>query len=391
MTEAGNEPQPFTVDIPQERIAAILERVESYPWADIKPLAGWTGGTNVSVMRELADYWITAYDWRKTEADLNRFPQFMAHVEGRPVHFMHIRGSAPRPRPLLLLHGWPGSILEFLDVIERLAWPERFGGNMADGFDIVVPSIPGFGFSQAADKPVGPRKVAEIFATLMVDILGYESFIAQGGDWGSAISAWLAHDHPHHCRAIHLNMALALRGDVPFATDKEKAYLERRGRVMAQEGAYALLQGTKPQSLAFAMVDSPIGVAAWILEKFAAWTDIPRPDGEPDILGSLGPEPALSHIMYYLVTGSFQTSTWIYRGRMDEGTVHLPDNSFIDLPTGIAAFPDPVFRFPPRSLVEQSYNVVRWTDMPKGGHFAALEAPADFSSEITAFARQIEF
>lgn len=381
-------PQPFKMAVPNETVSSILTNVAGYPWQKIAPLEGWSAGTNVVFLRQLAEYWTSEFDWRRVEARLNEFPQYLVQIGDRQIHFIHLRGSARRP--LLLLHGWPGSILEFLDAAERLAWPERFGGDPRDGFDVVIPSLPGFGLSQAMATPAGPRQIAGTVRALMSDVLGYRQFIAQGGDWGSAIAAWLAHDHPEHCRAIHLNMALALRGDLAFETPSEREYAERRGRISAQEGAYALLQGTKPQTLAFAMVDNPIGVAAWITEKFASWTDSPRRDGDPDLMRGLGLDALLGDIMFYLVTNSFQTATWIYKGRMVEKSVNLPDGTFIGVPTGVAAFPDPVFRFPPRSLVEQCYNVICWTDMPKGGHFAALEVPIDFSSELVAFARLLD-
>jgi pimeloyl-ACP methyl ester carboxylesterase len=378
---------PFKVSVKDETLAHIQNRVRTFPWERLRDAGGWSAGTGVASLRRLADRWTTGFSWRTVEERLNSFPQFRVDLDGLALHFLHIRGSARRA--LLLIHGWPGSCLEFLDVLEPLANPERFGGDPADGFDLIVPSLPGFAFSSAPVAPMGPRAIARLFDSLMTEVLGYSRYIAQGGDWGSAISGWLACDFPTACAGIHLNMALVQRRELAFRTDAEQSYAARRARVREAEGAYAHLQSTRPQTLSFAMVDNPVGVAAWILEKFAAWSDIPRPSTEPDIGAAFDDDRLLANIMTYVIDDRFQTSTWIYKGRIDERSETFPADSFISVPTGIAAFPDPVFAMPPRSLVEQTYNVVHWTDMAKGGHFAAMEAPRAFAEDIRLFARTI--
>lgn len=378
---------PFRVAVPDETLDRIRDQVRLYPWNRLRDAGAWQAGTGIAELRRLAEYWTDGFDWRKVEAKLNGFPQYRAEIDGLAVHFLHVRGSARRP--LLLTHGWPGSCLEFLDVIERLADPGKFGGDPADGFDLIIPSIPGFGFSDAPAAPMGPRAVARLFHTLMTDMLGYERFIAQGGDWGSAISAWIAHDFPDSCSGLHLNMALVQRADLVFASEAEQAYAARRARIRETESGYALLHSTRPQTLGFAMLDNPIGIAAWILEKFGRWCDVPWVDGAPDIAAVIDDDHLLANIMTYVLDDRFQTSTWIYKGRMDERSEAFPPGTVISVPTGVAAFPDPVFAMPPRSLIAQSYTVVHWTEVPKGGHFAAMENPEAFVADIRAFARTV--
>jgi pimeloyl-ACP methyl ester carboxylesterase len=378
---------PFKVDVPDETLVRIDNQVRGFPWERLRDAGGWSAGTSIASLRRLAERWTTGFNWRDAEARLNSFPQFRVDINGVGLHFIHIRGSTRRA--LMLIHGWPGSCLEFLDVIDPLAHPDRFGGDSADGFDLIIPSLPGFAFSDAPLAPMGPRAIAGLFNSLMTDVLGYSGYIAQGGDWGSAISGWLAHDFPAACTGIHLNMALVQRPDLEFSTDAERAYAARRARVRETESAYAHLQSTRPQTLSFAMLDNPVGIAAWILEKFAAWSDIPRSNGEPDIAAAFDDDRLLSNIMTYVLNDRFQTSTWIYKGRLDERSETFPAATFINVPTGIAAFPDPVFAMPPRSLVEQSYRIIHWTDMAKGGHFAAMEAPQAFTTDVQAFARKL--
>lgn len=375
---------PFRVAVEASVIDEVLDTVRAYRWERLADAGGWSAGTSVSALRALCQTWTEDFDWRAVEARVNGLPNFHAEIAGRRLHFLHVKGSAPRA--LLLTHGWPGSFLEFLDVIEPLAHPERFGGDPADGFDVIVPSLPGYAFSDAPAAPMGPRAVAKTLHHLMTEVLGYRRFIAQGGDWGSAISGWMAHDFPAACAGVHLNMALVQRAGLAAETDAERAYVARREQTRERESAYAHLQATRPQTLAFAMVDNPVGVAGWMLEKFAAWSDIPRADGAPAMPPALR-DKALANIMLYAVTNSFQTSTWIYKGRIDEGGVSFAADAFIETPTGIAAFPDPVFRMPPRSMVARSYNVVHWSDMDAGGHFAAMEAPSAFAADVRAFAR----
>lgn len=379
--------RPFQIAVDDKTLAGIRDRVRAYDWDALPDAGHWHSGASIAYLRDFTRYWLDEYDWRQSEAALNAFPQFKATIDGLDIHFIHVRGSAPVPRALIISHGWPGSVAEFLDIIEPLAHPERFGGEAADGFDVIAPSLPGYGFSDRPARPIGPRVVAGLFHKLMTQVLGYERYLAQGGDWGSAVSAWLGHDHAPACAAVHLNMALTRAEGAKAETPEEKAFEQRMKFSLMLEGAYFQLQATKPQTLAFAMMDSPVGVAAWILEKFAAWSDLPRDgDGTPDLSAHYTRERLLTNIMIYLVTKSFATSTWMYRGMAEQSPRGLP--APVTVPVGIAAFPDPCFPPPPRSLAQKSYNITRWTEMPRGGHFAAMEEPALLVDDIRAFARE---
>jgi pimeloyl-ACP methyl ester carboxylesterase len=375
----------FHIDVPAAVIDRILRRVTDYDWSNVPDAGGWSAGAGIAEMRRLGSYWVEQFQWRAAEAQLNRFPHFMTTCSGQRLHFVHVRGSAPRA--LLLTHGWPGSFFEFLELIEPLAFPGRFGGDASQGFDVIVPSLPGYGFSGPPLRPIGPRAIAKLFHELVTGPLGYTSFIAQGGDIGSMVSAWIAHDYPEACRGLHLNMVVTHAMGAAPETDEERAYFANFRAIRERESGYSHLQSTRPQTLAYAMADNPVGVAAWILEKFAAWSDIPRPGGIPDLAAAYSEDQLLTNIMIYLVTESFATSTWLYKGRLDEDSALLP--APVKVPAAIAAFPDPVFAMPPRSLVEKSYSVARYTSMAHGGHFAALEAPEALIGDIRAFAAQL--
>jgi pimeloyl-ACP methyl ester carboxylesterase len=379
---------PFEIAIDDAVLADIVERVRRYPWDTLPDAGAWSAGTDIGFLRHLTQYWLEQYDWRAQEVRLNRFPQFHAVVEGLPIHFIHVKGSGSRPLPLLISHGWPGSVFEFDEVIEPLAHPERFGGKAEDGFDVIVPSLPGYGFSARPPYPIGPRTTARLFNTLMTEALGYESYVAQGGDWGSIVTGWLGYRHAPACKAIHLNMIGLRSPEMAPQTEAEKDWDAKYQAVFRAEGAYLQLQATKPQSLAFAMMDSPVGVAAWIVEKFAAWSHLPHgPDGSPALGVRYSEDQLLTNIMLYLVTRSFATSTWMYRGFFAEQPFQMTAGTRVSVPTGVAAFQDPVYGPPPRSLVERGYDVVHWTDMPRGGHFAAMEEPDLFVEDLRKFAR----
>lgn len=381
--------EPFRVAVPDAVLDRILARVRDFPWEGLADAGGWSCGTDLGTLRDLCARWTGGYDWRAEEARLNRLPQCRVAVEGEALHAVHLPGVGPAPMPLLLTHGWPGSFDEFAEVVGPLADPGRFGGDPADAFHVVAPSLPGYAFSDRPARPLGPRAIAGRLRGLM-EALGHPRFLAQGGDWGAHVSGWLGHDHPEACLGLHLNMVLLQAADAGPASPDAEAHAAARRETQEREGGYAHQQATRPQTLGLAMVDNPVGVAAWILEKFAAWSDLPRgPDGAPDLWARHDRDRMLTGIMLYLVTGAFPTSTWIYRGRADEGSGQLPAGGRVRVPTGIAAFPDPVFAPPPREQAALSYDVVRWTAMPRGGHFAALEAPDLFVAELRAFARML--
>lgn len=380
--------QRFTINISDARLAWIQDRVKAFSWDDFPDAGGWSAGMAKPVLRAFADRWTGGYDWRAEEQKLNAWPHFMAEIEGVPIHFIHVRSASASGRPpLLLLHGWPGSFAEFLDAAARLASPELFGGSAADGFDLVIPSLPGYGFSGLPAAPIGTRDVARMMHQLMTGVLKYDRYIAQGGDWGSTIAGWIAHDHGDACVGLHLNMVVMGHAGLTWDSDQERAHRKAQAVYREVDGGYAHIQRTRPQTLGFALHDSPLGTAAWILEKFAAWSDIPRPDGKPDLQAVYSTDHLLTNVMLYVATGAITGSTWLYLGNTYGGS--FPLERPVSVPTAVAAFPDPVFAPPPRSLAEKSYRVVRWTDMPRGGHFAAMEQPELFADDVRAFALEI--
>ena len=378
--------QPFEIDIPDATLDRLQNRIINFPWDTMPRLSGWEHGTNIDYMQELCRYWIDDYDWRKHEATLNDYANYIANVDGIDLHFIFEKGSGASPTPLLISHGWPGSVAEFTEIIEPLAHPERFGGDAEDSFDVIAPSLPGFGFSGKPPYPYGPRKMAEVFNTLMTDVLGYKNYIAQGGDWGGAISSWLGFDHAPVCRAIHINILTMRHPDGP-QTDEEIAWAQQFDIDQIMQQGYRTQQATKPQTLSYAMMDSPVGVAAWIIEKFNAWSDTVG----DDIESAHTKDELLTNIMIYLVTETFGTASWIYFGRREEGgRVLSPEGRRVEVPTGCALFPAEMLAWAPRSYVERIYNVTHWTEMPRGGHFGAMEAPDLLAEDIRAFNRSLK-
>jgi len=377
--------RPFQIEVPVETLELIRRQVASYAWHEMPDDGGWAYGANLEYMKELCAYWLNEFDWRVQEAAINRFTHFIAPVDGIDLHFMHEKGSGPAPMPLIISHGWPGSIVEFLKIIEPLAHPERFGGSSEDAFDVIAPSLPGFGFSGRPPRPIGPRKIARLFDTLMTDVLEYPSYLAQGGDWGGAISSWLGFEHAPACRAIHINIFTMRPPNGPQSREEE-AWATQFKRDQLMEDGYRTQQATKPQTLSYAMMDSPVGVAAWIIEKFNSWSDTVG----DNIESVYTKDELLTNIMVYLVTKSFNTASWIYYGRREEGgRVLSPDGQRVEVPTAAALFPAELLSWPPRSYAERVYNITRWTEMPRGGHFAALEQPTLLIDDIRAFARTL--
>ena len=377
--------KPFKVEIPEENLKSIYSKVQNYQWHEMPSDGGWEYGTNLDYMKEFTEYWTSKFDWRKTEKKINKFKNFKININEIDIHFIHEKGSGSNPKPLLLSHGWPGSIVEFLHIIDQLAHPEKFGGKEEDAFDVIVPSLPGFGFSARPLRPIGPRKIASIFNSLMTTVLGYKKYIAQGGDFGGTIATWLAYDFSKFLLGIHINILITRHPDGP-QTKEEKEWQERFRKEQRIEDGYRTQQATKPQTLSYAMIDSPVGVAAWIIEKMRGWSDIKNGDIESvyskDIL--------LSNIMIYLVTKTFNTASWIYYGRREEGGRSLPKEHLpLKVPTAAALFPKEYLEWAPRSYVERIYNIKQWTEMPKGGHFAALEQPDLLIKDIKNFARTL--
>lgn len=377
--------RPFKVAVSDRTLADIRRRVESFPWHEMPDDGGWAYGTNLDYMKELCAYWLEDFDWRKQEAAINRFSHFIAPVDGIDLHFLYEKGSGPDPMPLILSHGWPGGVVEFLEIVEPLAHPERFGGRIEDAFDVIAPSLPGFGYSSRPPRPYGPRRMAEVLNGLMTDVLGYRGYLAQGGDWGGAISSWLGFDHAPACQAIHINILTMRHADGPV-TDEERAWAASFEHDQIMENGYRTQQATRPQTLSYAMMDSPVGIAAWLVEKFNSWSDT---DGD-DIESVYSKDELLTNIMVYVTTRTFNTASWIYYGRREEGgRVLSEDSRRVEVPTACALFPAEMLAWPPRSYVERLYNIRQWTEMPHGGHFAALEQPDLLVEDIRRFAHSL--
>ena len=377
--------KPFNISVSDDTLNQIYSKVKNYSWHEMPNDGGWEYGTNLDYMKEISKYWVTEFDWQKHEAEINKFSNFTTVVDGIEIHFIHEKGSSSNPTPLLLMHGWPGSIVEFLHIIEKLAHPEKFGGNKEDGFDVIAPSLPGFGFSGRPSRPIGPRRIANILNNLMIEKLNYKSYLAQGGDWGATIANWLGHDHPKTCKAIHINCLTMRHPDGPKSKE-EKEWQNRFDKDQIMQDGYRTQQATKPQTLSYGMMDSPIGIAAWIIEKMHAWSDLKNNDIESvyskDIL--------LANIMVYILTKTFNTASWIYYGRREEGGRFFPkDFKKIKVPTGIVIFPAEMSEWPPRSYVERIFNVKQWTKMSRGGHFAALEQPDLLINDLRNFSKKI--
>ncbi|MEB0055734.1 epoxide hydrolase [Variovorax sp. LG9.2] len=374
--------KPYRLSVPESDIDQLRQRLAQTRFPDQAPGSPWAYGTDVTWLRELVNYWQTRFDWRAQEAILNAFPQFMVPLAGIDLHYLHVPGNGPNPTPLLLLHGWPGSVFEFTELIPRLTDPARFGGDASDAFTIVAPSLPGYGLSfKPGQRRFGVEQIAEVFATLMTDVLGYRRFATQGGDWGASIASRLGMAHPDKLLGVHLNL-LPLRRDpglIGADSPAELAYLKELGRWLREETGYSAQQGTRPQTLAFALTDSPAGLAAWISEKMRAWSDC---DG--DVESVFTKDQLLANISLYWFTGAIGSSFWPYYARQ-HGPWPIPDGSTVDVPLGYCEFPAEIVR-PPRSLAEKTFtDIRRWTVMPRGGHFAAMEQPQALAEEIRAF------
>ncbi len=368
--------KPYQINISGQRLADIKGKVEAYDWSQLPDAGGWRSGVGIEDLKRLVAYWLYKFEWSTTEQRLNELPNFVAETEGETIHFLHFKGNGFKP-PVLLMHGWPGSFLEFGTIPELLA---------ADGHDVIVPSLPGFAFSNPITGIIGPRRIAKLMHILMQGLFNKTQYILQGGDWGAHIGSWMACLQPDALLGVHLNMVGIYAEDAVPSTPEEKKLFERRAEILDWETGYNHEQETRPQTLGVAMADSPVGVAGWILEKFGKWTDLPqRADGSPDIWSKFTEQQLLDNIMLYLAPSSVVTATWIYHGKKLEGSDHFPAGTRIIVPTGVAAFPDPVFIPTPRSFVEKTYNVVHWSDMPSGGHFAAMEEPELFLADLRKF------
>jgi epoxide hydrolase len=386
MTEAlrpEDEVRPFRIEIPQADLDDLNERLARTRFPDELPDVGWSRGVPLDYLKELAEYWRTSYDWREHEAKLNELPQFTTTIDGQNVHFLHVRSPEPEALPLILTHGWPGSVVEFLDIIGPLTDPRAHGGDPADAFHLVIPSIPGFGFS-GPTREVGwtGQRIAAAFAELMRR-LGYDRYGAQGGDVGAGVSPDLGRAAPDRVVGVHVNAATI--GFMPFPpldeaelaqlTDSEKARVQRIGEFMAEDFGYAQIQSTRPQTLAYGLTDSPVGQLAWIVEKFQEWTHgTERPEDAVDR------DRLLTNVMLYWLTGTAGSSGRLYYEDAHSG--HWPQPSGV--PTGVAVFAEDIAI---RRYAEQSNTIVHWSEFDRGGHFAAMEAPDLLIGDVRTFFR----
>ena len=379
-------PEPFTLSVPEAAIADLRARLAAARFPDQAPGAPWAYGTDVAWLKELVAYWHNAFDWRGAEARLNAFPQFTVPVSGIDVHFLHVRGQSPDPLPLLLLHGWPGSVFEFLQLIPRLTDPARFGGDAADAVTVVAPSLPGYGLSfKPGQKRFSAQKMADCLATLMTDVLGYDRYALQGGDWGSFVSSRMAVEYSHRVIGLHLNMMPLPRDPsaIGDATPEQRVWREELEEFLKEETGYQWIQGTRPQTLAYGLTDSPAGLAAWIGEKFRAWSDCGG-----DVFSAISKDDLLANISLYWFTGAIGSSFWPYYARL-HGPWPIPSGRTIDVPTAYAAFPKEILR-PPRSVAARHYSDIRqWTVMERGGHFAAMEQPEALARDVLGFLRPL--
>jgi len=372
---------PFKIEISQSVLDDLQARLKQTRWTDEPKDAGWKYGTNPTYLRELVTYWQSKYDWRSQEAMLNKYPQFKTVIDGITIHFIYVKGKGKKPRPLILTHGWPDNFYRFYKVIPMLTNPADYGGNPDQSFDVIVPSVPGFGFSDHV--ALSPGKVALLWAKLMKDVLGYSSFYAAGGDIGAGVTKSLAYQHPDLVKAIHLTDVDYPNGSEDWSTMSvaEQEFGKLIQRWWYTEGAYSMMQSTKPQTLGYGLNDSPVGLASWIIEKFNAWSD-----NKGNIENSFTKDELINNIMIYWVSQTINSSARMYletarASYTNEGTPKPAEH--VKVPTGFANFPgDAQF---PKEWVERFVNLQQFTKMEKGGHFAALEQPELWVAEITSF------
>jgi epoxide hydrolase len=375
MIRAMPEIRPYRIDVPNAVLDDLKERLARTRWPDAETVDDWSQGIPLAYTRDLAAYWADGYDWRPREAALNRFDHHLTEIDGLDIHFIHQRSPHDDALPLLITHGWPGSIAEFQKVIEPLVNPTS--GRAEDAFHVICPSLPGYGFSGKPSRTGwGVDKIAQVWDTLMVR-LGYDRYGAQGGDWGAAVTTQIGRNRGH-CIAIHLNMPIARPpagsggGDL---TEDEQQALAAFAEHRKWGTGYSKQQSTRPQTLGYGLVDSPVGQLAWVVEKFWAWTDC---DGHPENV--LSRDELLDNVMLYWVTGSGASSARLYW----ESFNRFVTDGRVDLPTGVAAFPKEILRTP-RRWCEAAYNITHWSTMPRGGHFAAFEQPELFVDDVRAF------
>lgn len=378
-------PEPFTIDVPDAVLDDLHRRLDATRWPDQAPGEAWSLGIPVDVVRTAVDHWRTRYDWRAREARMNAWPNFVTEAAGERVHFIHVRSPHADATPIVLTHGWPGSFVEFLDVLGPLTDPTAHGGRAEDAFHVVVPSMPGYGFSGPTVQPgFHVDRVADAVAEVMAQ-LGYDRYIAQGGDWGAIVTRRLGEAYPDRLLGVHVNMLFAFPGPDDDAmagvTDAEKARMGAAGARIADGTGYMSIQSTRPQTLAYGLTDSPAGLAAWILEKFHAWSDL-EPGG---LDATFGWDRLLDNLTVYWVTNTAGSAARLYAEstRAGNGAAQAWTGR-VDVPTGHAVYPYELLQTP-RAWADRRYRIVHWTEQERGGHFAAFERPDAFVADLRAY------
>jgi len=385
---AAGQVTPFRIEVPEADLRDLRDRLRRTRWPEAETVADWSQGVPLAYLRELCRYWADGYDWRVTEARLNALPQFRTELDGLGIHFLHVRSPHPDALPLVMTHGWPGSIVEFLKVLGPLTDPTAHGGDAADAFHVVCPSLPGYGFSDKPDQPGwGIERIAGAWAQLMAR-LGYGRYGAQGGDWGTSVSAILGQRDPGHVVGIHLSPPLAPPDPATFGdlTEAERAALSTLEQAREWESGYSAEQATRPQTVGYGLVDSPAGLCAWIVEKFRAWTDC---DGHPENV--LTRDELLDNLMLYWLPGTGASSARLYweSSRQVNEWISGTAVDTVAVPTGCSIFPKELQR-PSRRWAERRFLDIRhWRELDRGGHFAAFEQPALFVDEVRAFFRLV--
>jgi pimeloyl-ACP methyl ester carboxylesterase len=388
MTPMPDQVSPFRIAVPEADLVDLRERLRRTRWPEPEPVEDWSQGVPLGYVRALCDYWADGYDWRATEARLNALPQFRTELDGLGIHFLHVRSPHPDAFPIVMTHGWPGSIVEFLKVLGPLTDPTAHGGEAADAFHVVCPSLPGYGFS---DKPARRgwtvQRIARAWTELMAR-LGYERYGAQGGDWGASISTSIGQQDPAHVAGIHLNPPIAAPDPATFddLTEPERAALAARDHAQQWDSGYSLQQATRPQTVGYGLVDSPAALCAWIVEKFWSWTD-----HGGDLASVLTRDELLDNVMLYWLPATGASAARLYWQSIREVTVWLerPGVDVVTVPTGGSVFPKENPR-PSRRWAANRYTDIRyWNELPKGGHFAAFEQPTLFVDEVRTFFRLV--
>jgi pimeloyl-ACP methyl ester carboxylesterase len=371
--------RPFTLDVPEADLDDLRQRLSRTRWPERETVDDWSQGVPLAYLQEVCDYWQHQYDWRRCEKRLNDLGQYLAEVDGLDIHFLHVRSPHPNAMPLVLTHGWPGSVIEFLDVVGPLTDPTSYGGDAADAFHLVVPSLPGYGYSE---KPTRTgwniQRIARAWATLMAG-LGYDRYGAQGGDWGAMVTSSIGQQDPEHVAGVHLNMAIAAPDPLEDLTEQEQRALASMADYDRWGSGYSKQQSTRPQSLGYGLVDSPAGQCGWILEKFLAWTDC---NGHPENV--LTKDQMLDNIMLYWLPATGASSARLYWESFS-----TPNMDAVEVPSGISVFPYDIIQLSERWARNRFTDLRYYHALEKGGHFAAFEQPAIFTDEVRAFFRTV--